>query len=267
MGKQMKSAVLWGLGLVILAAACDKKSIDNNLTEGNYESEEFLLAKQDADSTVIEMNADDQEVGDWLVWNPGLLASPNVDSVIYDSTGGWHLRSHTFQDEYIEIAVVDSFRLTDLNHEYQFRRDSTTNEFERRLTKSFTLDIRPESLGTYWVKQRSRNTHWVGLADSVTTLNGAFRRYWNGQSEYRSFEREVTGEFTDTQVYTADLLDGRPIYPFAGSFFGQLTMDVERPNRQVHIEGTLEVTFYPDHYHARLVRGENWWEWDHYYNP
>jgi len=243
--------------------ACSDKSADNDMTEGDYNSEEFVLTRQDADSTVSEMNFDDEEVGDWVLWNPG----GHQDSVGYDSTTGWHVRARIFEGDYLDISVVDSFRFTDLGGTYQFRPDSTTNEFERRLKKYFLLTPHPDSQGTFWLKSRNRNTHWVGLTDSVTTLNGDFLRHWNGQSEYRNFERTVTGDLNDIQFYTDDIFDGRPTQPISGEFVGSIVQDVQTPYRQVHLEGSLTITFYMENglhcYHARLERGNNWWEWDY----
>jgi hypothetical protein len=157
--------------------------------------------------------------------------------------------------------------LTDINSQYQFRRDTTTNIFERRLKKSFVQTARPESLGYFGTKTRERNTHWEGLADSVTTLNGNFTRHWAGQNNYRTFDRLITGSASDVKFYTSDLEDGRPTRPFDGNFNASLTLDIVTARRTAHIEGTLVVTYFPDHYHARLERGDNWWEWDHYYRP
>jgi hypothetical protein len=105
------------------------------------------------------------------------------------------------------------------------------------------------------------------LADSVTTLNGDFTRHWAGENEHRTFERLVEGNAADVKFYTSDIKDGRPTHPFDGTFNASMTQDVVMAHRTAHIEATLIVTYFPDHYHARLESGDNFWEWDHYYNP
>lgn len=254
------------LGTLAFLAACSDKSSMNALTEGDYNSEEFKLAKDDADSIMADMAIDDSESGEWLIWAPPTFAKPALDSVVYDSLSGWHQHALTFTDDYVAIAIIDSFRFTGLDSAYQAHWDSTTNVFERRLKKLFTLTPLPDSPGTFWTKSRTRNTHWQGLADTVTTLNGDFHRQWAGQSQGRSFTRDVQGELTDLKYYTADLRDLRPAHPFAGTLTSDLTLDVVRTYRQYHVEGTLTVTFRLENgnycYHARLVRGNNWWEWD-----
>ena len=262
--KKILFTLLLAIAAGLMIAGCSDKSTNNNISEGSYTDENYLLAKEDADSSMAEMTVDNEEVGDWVDWNPGLAL---VDSVSYDSTSGWHVRARTFENDYMTHAVVDSFRMTDLDSQYQFRRDSTTNIFERRLKKSFEKTARPESLGYYWTKTRERNTHWEGLADSVTNLNGDFNRHWAGENAFRAFDRVVEGTATDIQFYTADIRDGRPTYPFDGTFNGSMTLDVVTAQRTKHIEATLVVTYFPDHYHARLESGDNFWEWDHYYNP
>jgi len=163
--------------------------------------------------------------------------------------------------------VADSFRFTDINGNYQMRRDSTTNELERRLKKRFEKAAPPDTPGTSWTKIRNRNMMWVGLADSITTLNGDVYRYYHGQFERRSFSREFDGEFIDARFYTADIFDGRPTHPYEGTLVGTITVDRSRPNGNLHIEAQLTVTFYPDHYHAALQSGNSYREWDHYYRP
>jgi hypothetical protein len=260
----IKTALALGLGVLMAFMACSDKSTSNNMTEGNYTNEDYTLAKQDVDSSMAEMNLDDQEAGDWLGWNPGAVL---VDTVSYDSTTGWHLRAREFDGEHQTISLADSFRFTDLNSNYQLRHDSTTNVLERRFKNSYLFSAGPESLGTHWLKTRNRNANWVGLADSVTTLNGDFRRYWEGQTDYRDFDRTVTGEMSDIKFYTSDLENGRPTFPFSGTFAGTVVTNVTAPHRQAHFEGQLTLTFRMEDgrycYHARLVRGDNWWEWDH----
>ncbi len=246
--------------------SCSDRSQNDNLIEGDYSNEDFTLARAEADSAMDEIRIDDNETGDWFLWGGGLYGAPEVDTVSYDSTTGWHLRSRQFEDDFIEASVVDSFRFTDLDSNYQPRRDLTTNIFERRLKKSFEYTSRPDTLYDHWLKTRERNMRWEGLADSVTTLNGDFHRRWEGELGRRGFRREIEGELTGIEFYTRDLMNGRPTYPFDGAFTASMVLDVETPRRQAHIEGTLTVTFYREGrqfcYHARLVRGDNWWEWD-----
>jgi hypothetical protein len=262
-GFKIISTVL-SLGILVLFVGCSNKSTNNTSTEGNYSNEDFVYAKADADTTVAEMNVDDQEVRDWMIWNPD---PGSIDSVSYDSTSGWHLRARIFDGEHMQSAVIDSFRFTTLDSLYQFRHDSITNIFERRLKKSFMHTIRPDSMGTHWLRTRERNMHWEGLADTVTTLNGDIQRQWEGQTEFRAFTRTVDGTFNAIKFYTSDLDNGHPTYPISGTFNATMVQDAQGPMRQIHLEGTLTVIFRMENgqhcYHARLVRGDNWWEWDH----
>jgi len=262
-----RQITIWGalIPLILLiVAGCDKKSANTASTEGDYTDINYQLAREDADSIVVDMNVDNGEVSDWMGWNGG-MPRPEVDSVVYDSTSGWHIRSREIINDYLTFSVVDSFRLADIDGAYQRHRDSLTNTFERRLKKDFELSGGQNDPGTIWTRDRQRNALWDGLADTVVTLNADFNRYWSGTNEYRNFSREVSGVLTDIQFYTGDLFDGRPTHPFAGALTAEMTHDVVRPNGQFHLEGNLTITFYPDHYHARLERGDNWWEWDHYY--
>jgi hypothetical protein len=109
--------------------------------------------------------------------------------------------------------------------------------------------------------------HWEGLAESVTTVNGNMHRLWSGATDNRTYNRDVVAALENVKLYTSDLRDGPPNFPFSGTLIAQMTLNKQTPNRQVHVDATLTITFYPDHYHAHLVRGNNYWDWDHFYGP
>jgi hypothetical protein len=264
MRKQTTFIFLLLAGTFLIFWSCSNKSTSNNLTEGDNNAQDYQIAKEDVDTTMIDMNFDDLESAGWLNWNSGMSLA---DSVSYDSTSGWHLRTAIFDNRNFQTAVVDSFRFTDLGGNFQRHRDSTTNIFERHLKRSQILSANPDTSGTHWVRSFTRNTHWEGLADSVTTLNGNFSRHWDGQTEHRVFARSLEGTLSDLKFYTSDFGLGHRPHPFSGTANAAVLVDVEAPNRQVHLEGVLTITFRMENgqfcYHARLVRGTNWWEWDH----
>jgi hypothetical protein len=251
------------LSLAVLFSACDKKTSQSASTEGAYDNEEFLLARADADTAVAELRYDDGEIGDWLLWSPG-RGTPGIAD--YDSASGWHFRNWEYENDFIEVASSDSFRLTDINSDYQRHRDSTTNVFDRRIKKRLVYAPQSDSLRDNWLRTRERNMIWSGLADSVTTLNGDFHRRWIGEARRLNFTREIEGTLDNIKFYTRDLHDGRPSYPFDGVFEADMVLDVETEHREVFVEAHLAVTFYREGdqfcYHARLERGDNWWEWD-----
>ena len=106
---------------------------------------------------------------------------------------------------------------------------------------------------------------WDGLADSTTTLNGDFDRYWNGQNDRRNFEKSVNGQMTDILFHTADFRRNHPAFPYDGAFEAWMVLDMTLPHRQAHIEAHLTVDFFDGGYHALLQRGENSREWTHYW--
>ncbi|MCP4631676.1 MAG: hypothetical protein GY855_02025 [candidate division Zixibacteria bacterium] len=246
------------LGLIL--SGCSKNSTQDNDTTND---EIFAAARVDADTTVLECIDDNNQMCDWFVGGMGPLALS--DSVEIDSTDFWHIFIRNFQNDYITHSVADSFRFTDIDGEYQYRPDSTTNQFERRLKKFFEKEARGN--GTSWTKERNRNMLWVGLADSVTVLNGDIYRYHHGENEYRDFSREFEGDFLDVKFYSEDIYNGRPTHPFEGTLAGSTFVDKEVNGQTLHIEASLTVTFYPDHFHVLLQSGDSYREWDHYYQP
>jgi len=186
------------------------------------------------------------------------------DTVDYDDSTGWHIRSRIYEDAYWLWSVMDSFRLADADTVYQRCRDSTTHMFERRLKRTFAYDCGdPE--GPQWEKTRNRNMNWFDLTDSLVTLNGDIYRYYYGQNHQRTFEHTVEGDFEDVVFESEDLFNRLRTHPIDGQFFGSLVTDKELPYRDVHFEGEFTVTFYMDHYHVYLVSGDSYWEWDVYY--
>ncbi len=254
-----------GLAILIMTAGCSK-STKTGSTEGDPNDQGFILAKPDADSTAAELYTDIVEDGasisPLIVLNGKILA----DTVVYDTLTGWHIRTRTDSLTWFQFALTDSFRFSDSNDQFTRLPDSLTDIFQRHFKKTFTFE-RHSGADTAWTKERRRNVRWEGLADSVTVLNGDFYRHWTGDNERRLFDRTVQGTLDSLKFHSADLFNHVYPHPFSGTLISNMVMDVQTPNRTVHLEGTLTITFYSDHYHARLVRGDNWWEWDHYYLP
>lgn len=261
----IKRTVLLGImacGLFIFSGCSDDST---GMREGDPDDEAYLAAQANLDSSITEFNIDLIEAVDSLFTFNGNYKFCAPDTIYYDSTEGWHIRRWVwYMDDFLLISVIDSFRFRDINGDYQRCRDENTNEFERRLKKQISYSTGTND-GTAWEKERIRNMYWVGLTDSLTTLNGDIYRYYNGSSAYRNFEHAVEGEFQDVVFQTFDIMDGRPTYPIDGIFEGSFSTDKQLPDRAVHIEGEFTVTFYFDHYHVHLVSGDNYWDWDVYH--
>lgn len=249
-------------GMMFLAIVLGFNCSDNESTgmnEGDSEDDAFVAAKANVDTSITEFDEDMIEAVDSIV-----LDIVNWGPTDYDTTSGWHYRFRTFENNHWYRSVADSFRFTDTGGEYQYHPDSMTNQFERRMKKNHTYDSGIEN-GPAWDKTRNRNMNWVGLAGSITTLNGdVYRHYW-GQNFRRTFEHTMSCTFEDVLFETEDVLDHRPTHPFDGILEGNLVTDKQLPNRDVHIEAEFTVTFYPDHYHVHLVSGDSYWDWDVYY--
>ena len=262
MRKLLITSVILVFGAIIIFSGCSNKSTKSSLTPGDTTSTEYQLAKEDVDSTMTDMSVDMNEASNWINLTPGQVVD---DSVGYDSTSGWHFVTRDFSDAHLNIADADSFRLTELDGTYRRHRDTLTNIFERRLYRFRQWWPTRGDSATYALTDYSRHMHWAGLADSITTVNGDMHRLWHGQNERRLYNRYVTGQLTNVELYTRDVRNGYPYRPFSGTFVGTLVLDVNRPAVQYHIEGSVTVTFYPDRYEVHLVRGNNYWDWIVYY--
>jgi len=233
------------------------------MTEGDVNDDAFLAGKANIDTSMTEFNGDMIEAVDSL-FGGGLAKITEPDSVDYDSSEGWHIRSWMRENDFISHSVVDSFRFTDTEGNYQRWRNENTDEFERRMKRNFSYDPGGEGFTT-WNKIRNRNMHWEGLTDSQVTLNGDIYRYYYAENTNRLFEHTIQGDFEEVMFETEDVLDGRPTRAIDGQFIGTFETFKVLPNREVYFEGEFTVTFYPDHYHVHLVSGDNYWDWDVYY--
>jgi hypothetical protein len=171
------------LGTLLILVSCSDKSTQPNMTTGNANDLAFTMAKNDAVATVSEFSSTAKIGGRWLNWHPGLFNFNVGDSVSYDSTTGWHVFSRSFMNDNRQFAVSDSFRFTALDGMFQFQRDSTTNVFEQKLSKSSSLIPNPDMPGVTRSRLIASDFRWVGLADSVTTLNGTFHRHSEGSNQ------------------------------------------------------------------------------------
>jgi len=259
----MRKTLLIMIALAVTGFGLNCGDDSTGPNEGDYSSDSYEQAKLNFDESMAEFNDDLSEAVDSLF--AGFLTKPaNPDTVNYDSTDGWHIRSWQRMNEFLTHTVVDSFRFSDEEGEYQRFRDEYTDRFERRLKREFTY--MPEGDGfTSWQKTRNRNMDWIGLTETEVTLNGDLYRYYYGSNPQRLFEHEVAGDFNDVIYETADVFNGRPIHPLSGEFVGSFETFRALGFREVSIAGEFTVTFFADHYHVHLVSGDNYWDWDHYY--
>ena len=244
---------------MFVISGCSDSATD--ITQGDPEDEGYQVSKADVDTTMTEINEDLLEAVDSLMVGGLAKLTKPVD---YDTIDGWHVRSRTLQNDNWDKSVVDSFRFTDAEGEYQNHRDLTTHQFERRLKRNISYDSGLDG-GQVWDKERNRNMNWIGLTDTITTLNGDVYRHYYGQNYLRTFEHTTTGVIENVVFETDDIFDGRPTHPISGQLTGSIVTDKQLPNRDVHFEAEFTVTFYPDHYHVHLVSGNSYWDWDYYY--
>ncbi|MCP4580074.1 MAG: hypothetical protein GY839_00540 [candidate division Zixibacteria bacterium] len=247
--------------VLIMMAGCDDDS--TGMTEGDINDDAFLAGKANIDSSMTESNKDMIEAIDSL-FGGGLAKVAEPDSVDYDSSEGWHIRSWIRENDFLSHSVIDSFRFADAEGNYQRHRNDETDGFERRLKRNFSYDPGGEGFTT-WDKSRNRNMNWEGLTDSLVSLDGDIYRHYYADNTRRLFEHTLQGDFEEVVFETEDVLDGRPSHAIDGQFTGTFETDKVLPNREVHFAGEFTITFYPDHYHVHLVSGDNYWDWDVYY--
>ncbi len=220
-------------GTLIIIVSCSNKSTQPVVNSGNPSDPPLALAKNDANASVSEFASSAVEGSRWLRFNPGPFNMSFGDSVSYDSTSGWHVLTRSFTGPVRQFAVVDSFRFTALDGIFQFRGDSTTNIFELRLKKSSSVQPNSDLPGVQRSRSLEINTRWVGLADSVTTLNGDFHRHAEGSNQFAMGDSADTSHEGDSPAMHRDEDDAGHFFGDGENFFGeeghfvQFTRDVQ----------------------------------------
>jgi hypothetical protein len=260
--KEMKKTLFFvGFGVlmaIFFNAGCSKDSTNPNTGDENDPS--FLLAKADIDSSLIEYNDDDLDGSAWLGGIPLALD----DSVIFDTSSYWHIYSGTYQGEFQSWARIDSFRFSDSAGEYQQARNLFTDVLEHKLHRTYVFNNTQS--GVNWQKARHRDVKWDGFTDSLLVFTGTAQRTYAGQNLNAVFSHSMSGTHDSVRFRTDDFLNGLPTHPISGQFYGTTEHSRQSNNNTIQITATFTVTFYEDHYHVHLVSGNNFWDWDHYYD-
>jgi hypothetical protein len=248
------------LTTLILAAGCSKDS--TNTKAGDENDSRYILAKADIDSSLAELDQDGNDGSGWLGGIP-LDKIALDDTVMFDSVNFWHIYAGAFQGPLQSWARIDSFRFSDSTGVYQQNRSILTDKFEHRLHRIYTFNN--DTSGVNWEKTRNRNVMWDGFTDTVLVLTGNIQRSYTGQTPNWDFTHTMSGVFDSVKFNTEDFLNGLPTHPKSGQFTGSTVNDRQSPNNSIHIATDFTVTFYADHYHVHIVSGDNYWDWDHYY--
>lgn len=258
MGKKL---ILIGFGLIsglLLVSGCGHDSTRS--TDGDENDASYLLAKADIDSSMMEFDADGGDGSGWLDDIPLVLD----DSVIFDTSSYWHIYSGTLQVDHLTWARVDSFRFSDAAGEYQQTMNLLTDVFEHKLHRTYVFNNTQG--GIAWQKARHRDVRWDGFTDSILVFTGNIQRTYAGQTPTAAFSHSMSGTHDSVRFRTDDFLNGLPTHPISGQFYGTTDHTRQATNNTIHIAATYTVTFYEDHYHVHLVSGNNFWDWDHFYD-
>lgn len=256
-----KKLILIGLGLIsaiFLATGCGKDSTKS--TAGDENDAGFILAKADIDSSMMEFEEDGGDGSGWLSDIPLTLD----DSVSFDTLSFWHIYGCTLQVEHLTWVRVDSFRFSNAMGDYQERLNLLTDAFEHKLHRTYTFNN--TSSQVTWQKTRHRDVKWDGFTDSILVHTGTIQRDYAGQTPNAAFSHTMSGVNDSVKFRTEDFLNGRPTYPIAGQFYGTTSHSRQSNNNTIQFSTDFTVTFYEDHYHVHLVSGNNFWDWDHYYD-
>lgn len=243
---------------LILVSGCGKDS--TKTTAGDENDASYLLAKADIDSSMLEFNEDGGDGSNWLGGIPLALD----DSVVFDTSSYWHIYSGSQQAGYLIWARIDSFRFSDAMGEYQQNINILTDVFEHKLHRTYVFNNTQG--GVAWQKARHRNVTWEGFTDSILVHSGTVQRTYAGQASNAVFSHSMSGICDSIKFRTDDFLNDLPTYPTAGQFYGTTSHSRQSNNRTIQISTDFTVTFYDDHYHVHLVSGDNFWDWDHYYD-
>jgi len=165
------------------------------------------------------------------------------------------------------LLFIDSVTFSENGNCQMFPDSTTTTDFEYRALAQFNLTADSGSVGF----EAHENVTISGIQSDQIVVGGTNSSQINlsviADTSQLSFDYNYSGSATSVAFNRADLESDTTAHPISGGLNLGLNMALSGPNGTASTTWTITVTFFVDHYHAYAESGDNFWEWDYYYEP
>lgn len=255
------------VGAFLAFTACSDNATDSDLTEGNPDDPNFVQAQGLAEAYVDTLFESFEMAFGYMTFQGDGPLNTVGDSlnINYDEETCWwqiYISSDISTDSIdYSLIFIDSVRF---NNETgcQILPDSlTTTQIEYRAYLDLSVIADSGSI----IVDSYQNALLTGIQSDFVVLNASNSTYMDMDLGFLAFTVDYDGTITDLTFNHADLEGEAEVYPLSGSASVAMAIVGSSHDGSGAQSWTVDITFYEDHYSARAESGDNYWEWDVYY--
>ena len=263
--KTLIIAAITCFGLVIILSGCSKdKKVNPGRSEGDYQNQSYLEAKNYA---TIYLDSMITGITDGFALRTFDGASPlkalsDSASIVYDSSSfWWAIYSNSINGD-TNAVHSDSIRF-ELGDLFSRLPDSfATTGIDNRVKTAFNITLDTSS----YASEFTRDVHLTGIqGDQVTIkiVSSAHVDLLLGQSAYG---QTYTDSMTNIIFNKSDLENELVPNPISGSMALGMLINASTSDGTSNVAWTITITFRVDGYDAHAESGNNYWDWQVNYN-
>ncbi|MEE9554013.1 MAG: hypothetical protein V3W18_06910 [candidate division Zixibacteria bacterium] len=268
MNKKVLLIVFAVLFAFMALLACSDNATDPAKTEGDPEDPNYIQAKAMTEAYVDSLFYTFNVASGYITFNgdgPLNTTGDTLNISFDEETCWWEIYAGSDSIEY-SFLLIDSVKFQDVEGCQMFPDSTTTTSIEYRMI----LDLNLEADSGYINMAFDQSVLLAGIQSDLVTLNS------NGAADFGlgfivdqgtiDFGYEYNGEVRDLVFNRDELMADTVAHPLSGEMDLAVSMDIGSINGNSHTNWSMTVTFFVDHYHVYAESGDNYWEWDTYYD-
>lgn len=251
------------IGLMAAFIACSDNATDSDLTEGNPDDPNFVQAKSLAEAYVDTLFESFDMVFGYMTFEGDGPLKTTGDSlnINYDVETCWWQIYISSDSTGFSFVFVDSVRFNDDTGCQMFPDSLTTTQIEYRAYLDLSVIADSGSI----IVDSDQNALVTGIQSDLVVLNASNSTYMDMDLGFLALTVDYDGTITNLTFNRADLEGEAEVYPLSGAASVAMTIAGSTQEGSGAQSWSVDITFYEDHYHARAESGDNYWEWDVYY--
>lgn len=251
------------VGAFLAFTACSDNSTDSDLTEGNPDDPNFVQAQGLAEAYVDTLFESFEIVFGYMTFQGEGPLNTVGDSlnINYDQETCWWEIYASSDSTGFSFVFVDSVRFNDATGCQMFPDSLTTTQIEYRAYIDLSVSADSGSI----IVDSEENALVTGIQSDFVVLNASNSTYMDMDLGFLVMTVDYDGTITDLTFSRADLDGEAEVYPLSGAASVAMAIAGSSVEGSGVQSWTVDITFYEDYYHARAESGDNYWEWDVYY--
>lgn len=251
-----------------LLACSDNATNETVKTEGDPNDPSYQQARTVTEAYVDSL-FDTYDVAKSFITFDGsgpLSVTGDTLSINFDSETCWWEIYIGADSTNFSMVLIDSVKFQDAAGCQMFPDSTTTTSIEYRLN----LALNAEGDSGYINIAFDQSVLLAGIQSEQVVLNS------NGGMEFGmgfiigegwvDLGYTQNGEVRDLVFNRDELMSDSTAHPLSGEMDLDVSMDANSQTGAVASSWSMSITFYPEYYHVYSESGDNYWEWDVYYD-